>query len=35
MTAPMVPVLQPRLCSSTPSKGPIPASMSAMKKLTA
>lgn len=35
IAAPMAPVVQPRLCSSTPRNGPMPASMSAMKKCTA
>ncbi len=35
ITAPMVPVVQPRLASNTPKNGPMPASMSAMKKFTA
>jgi hypothetical protein len=34
-TVPIAPVAQPRLCNSTPKKGPMPACTSAMKKLTA
>lgn len=34
MTPPMAPVFQPRLCRSTPRNGPMPASMSAIKKFT-
>ncbi|VBA61262.1 hypothetical protein LAUMK41_04638 [Mycobacterium attenuatum] len=35
ITAPMALVLQPRPASNTPRKGPMPASISAMKKFTA